>query len=65
MATMPDSLRFTPNQEAQLDAIRAKAKIRHEKARKAAKQKGRNDFPLLPFECSWAFEQQFRRLTPA
>lgn len=45
---------------AELATIQQKAKERHEKARKAARAKGRIDFPLLPFECSWAFETQFR-----
>ncbi len=58
---IPDSLRFTPAQEAELAEIRRKAKIRHEKARKAARQRGRKDFPDLPYECSWAFEEEFRR----
>jgi hypothetical protein len=54
-------LQFTPAQQAQLDAIKQAARVRHEKARKAAAKRGRKDFPLLPFECSWAFEEQFRR----
>lgn len=61
MATMPDSLRLTPAEEQELQGIRTKAKVRHEKARKAAKKRGRKDFPDLPFECSWAYEEQFRR----
>lgn len=61
MAIMPDSLRFTADEQRRLDAIKSAAKIRHEKARKAAAKKGRKDFPDLPFECSWAFEEQFRR----
>ena len=44
-----------------INEIRVVAKIRHEKARKAAKKRGRNDFPMLPIECSWAFEMAFAR----
>jgi len=36
------------------------AKVRHEKKRKSEKARGREDFPLLPYECSWAYEQAFR-----
>jgi hypothetical protein len=63
MAIMPDSLRFTSVEEALLGAIQKRAKERHEKARRAAKKRGRKDFPMLPYECSWAFEQEFRRMT--
>lgn len=45
----------------ELEKVRAAAKVRHEKARKAARKRGRLDFPLLPYECSWAFEQEFER----
>jgi hypothetical protein len=45
-----------------LTEIENASRIRHEKARKAARAKGR-DFPSIPFECSWAFEEQFRRET--
>lgn len=58
---MPDSLRLNPNEQAKLTEIQENAKIRHEAARKAAKKLGRKDFPLLPFECSWAYQEQFRR----
>lgn len=61
MAILPDSMRFTAAEQAELDRIRAAARVRHEKARKAAKRAGRHSFPDLPFECSWAFEEQFRR----
>ena len=61
MALMPDSLRLTPAEQTELDRIRAAARVRHEKARKAAAKAGRKDFPMLPFECSWAYEEQFRR----
>lgn len=61
MSIMPDSMRLTETEQSALDAIKAAAKIRHEKARKAARRKGRVDFPMFPFECSAAFENQFRR----
>ncbi len=61
MSIMPDSMRLTPKQEEQLANIRTVAKARHEKARKAALKRGRTSFPLLPIECSWAYEEQFRR----
>ncbi len=61
MALMPDHLRLTVSQIEELERIKAKAKERHEKARKAAKKAGRKDFPMLPYECSWAFEEKFRR----
>lgn len=44
-----------------LEQIRAAARARHESARKAAKARGRTDFPMLPYECSWAFETQWLR----
>jgi hypothetical protein len=61
MSSMSDSLRFTPAEQAELDLVQSTARGRHERARKAAKQRGRVDFPLLPYECSWAFEEEFRR----
>lgn len=61
MAYLPDSLRLTPNEEAELERRRKVARERHEKARRAALKRGRRDFPSLPFECSWAYEEQFRR----
>jgi hypothetical protein len=48
-------------EQKELESIQAKAKVRHEKARKAAAKRGRKDYPMLPYECSWAFEQEFRR----
>jgi hypothetical protein len=47
--------------QAALENVRRVARDRHQQSRKAARRKGRKDFPLLPFECSWAFEEQFRR----
>lgn len=61
MALMPDALRFSPEEWAQLAAIKAAAVRRHERARTAAARRGRRDFPDLPYECSWAFEEEFRR----
>ena len=59
MAIMPDTLRLSPVQELTLASIRAEAVRRHEKARKAAKARGREHFPDLPYECSWAFETEW------
>ena len=56
---IPEHLRLTPDEEAELESIRVQARANHERKRKAAKQRGRHDFPSLPFECSWAFETQF------
>ena len=61
MAIIPESLKFTPEEQAKLDAIRVKAKMRHERERKAAAKHGRKDYPLQPYECLWAYEEQFRR----
>lgn len=44
-----------------LEEVKRLAKIRHEKERKAARRRGRKDFPMLPYECSWAFEEEFKR----
>ncbi len=49
------------NPSKSLSEIKKEAKVRHEKARKAAAARGRKDFPLLPYECSWAYEQQYDR----
>ena len=61
MAAMPDSLRLTPAEAADLETIREEARERHARARKAAAKRGRIDFPDLPVECSWAYEVQFLR----
>lgn len=58
---MPESLKLTPEERVKLEAIQTKAKERHERERKAAAQRGRKDYPLLPYECSWAYVEQFRR----
>ncbi len=54
-------MNLTDDEMMQLAAIRHEAKIRHEMERKAAKRRGRADFPPLPYECSWAYEEEFRR----
>jgi hypothetical protein len=61
MALLPESLRLTAAEQSKLDQIQTAARLRHEKARQAAAKRGRHDFPLLPYECSWAFEEEFRR----
>lgn len=42
-----------------LAKIKDQARERHEKARRAAKARGRVDFPLFPYECSAAHEHEF------
>ena len=42
MAIMPDYMRLTPAEQQELDGIQAKARQRHEKARKAAAKQGRS-----------------------
>lgn len=49
------------SERIKLSDIQSAAKVRHEKARKAARKKGRKDYPMLPYECSWAFEEEFRK----
>lgn len=61
MSIMPKYMNFTPAEQAKLTDIQTKAKARHEKDRRAARQRGRVDFPGMPYECSWAYEEQFRR----
>lgn len=58
---MPHPLLLTIAERGELDRIRSAAKVRHEKARKAAARRGRHNYPELPYECSWAYEEQFRR----
>ena len=55
---------ITPAAQEELNRIKSDARKRHEKARKAAKQRGRLGFPDLPFECSWAFEEEFLKARP-
>lgn len=57
---LPDHLRLSPENEAKLEKIRQKARELHEAKRKAREKRGL-PFPLLPYECSWAFEEEFRR----
>jgi hypothetical protein len=52
---------MTPEMAIELEKIRAAAKERHELNRKAALKRGRKDFPMLPYECSWAYEMEFIR----
>ena len=59
MGVTNEHTRLTAEEEAELAEIRRLAKIRHEKARRAAATRGRHDFPLFPFEDSWAFGIQF------
>lgn len=61
MAQLPKHLQLSAELESKLEAIRVQARIRHELARKACRARGRVDFPLLPYECSWAYEQEFFR----
>jgi hypothetical protein len=61
MEAIPESLRLTHEEHFELSNIRRLAKVRHNKARLAVAAKGRHNFPYLPFECSWAFKEQFRR----
>lgn len=64
---IPPSLLLTASEEEQLEVIRkaARARARHERERKAAMKRGRKDWPLLPYECSGAFEDEFRRQSRA
>lgn len=50
--------------EAELEKVRAIARSKHEADRKAAAKRGRKDYPNFPYECSWAFEEEFRRKFP-
>jgi hypothetical protein len=43
-----------------LEQVRIIACTRHAKRAKSAKKQGR-DFPLFPYECSWAFEEEWKR----
>ena len=61
MAEMPPGLRFTAAEVEELRRIQKNAKRRHEVTRLAAEASGRHDFPLLPRECSWSYEEEFRR----
>lgn len=65
MAQLPDSLRLTESQSDELNRIREAAKRRHARDRKAASKRGRKYFPDLPYECSWAYEQEFMQRVQA
>ena len=57
---MAKSERFLSVQdEEELEQIKKKARSRHERERRNAKKRGRVDYPLLPYECSWAYEIAF------
>lgn len=60
MSLMPDYLRLDAVDQAELEQIQKVARARLEKYRKARAVKGL-DAPLLPFECSWTYEEEFRR----
>jgi hypothetical protein len=62
MALIPDSFQFTEQEASYLEVLKTRAKARHEQARKEAKRRGRHDFPMLPYECSWAFEEKYRKV---
>jgi hypothetical protein len=61
---MEMKITITPEAGAELNRIKKDARAAHERARKAAKQRGRLDFPDLPFECSWAYEEEFFKACP-
>ena len=61
MAIMTERLRLTEEEKSALQKIIAEAKVRHEKKRQALARRGRGSFPDLPFECSWAFEEEYRK----
>jgi hypothetical protein len=61
VAMLPDSLRLTAAEQAELSEIQRTAQIEFDKRRKAAAKRGRKDYPAFPFECSWAYETQFLR----
>ncbi len=62
MAMMTDAFRLTDLEAETLERYKTNAKKHHEAARKAARKMGRKDFPMLPYECSWAFEETFRKV---
>jgi hypothetical protein len=61
MPLMPAELKLTADEEMRLAAIRIAARDAHDLARRQAARRGRKDFPAAPYECSWAYEEQFRR----
>lgn len=46
--------------EAELGRRQDVARVAHERKRKNAIRQNR-DFPLLPYECSWAYEEELRK----
>jgi hypothetical protein len=56
---MPDYLRLDAADQAELEQIQKVARVCLEKYRKARAAKGL-DAPMLPYECSWAYEEEFR-----
>lgn len=54
-------LDLTPTEERELKRICDEARVRHEKARKAAAARGRHHFPISPYEGSWAHLQECMR----
>jgi len=69
-ATKSPEFALTAEEAAQLEAIRVEARARFEKwkvqetRRRALEGLKKRDFPLSPFECSWAYEQQFTSQLP-
>ena len=57
---VPEALRLAPHEQAELDRIKDAARERHREVYKARTKRGL-PYPESPFECSWAFEEQFRR----
>lgn len=56
--------KLSPEMELALEGVRRAARARHERAREEAARRGRRDFPLLPYECSWTFGEEFGRKWP-
>lgn len=57
---VPDSLRLTPTEQAELDMIKDAARERHQKTYAARLKRGL-PYPESPYECSWAYEEEFRK----
>ena len=49
---------LTPHELAELRAIQDKARKAHQKVYEAKRKKG-EDYPDLPYECSWVYEMEF------
>lgn len=52
--------KLTDDDMAELHDIKSAARKQHERNRKLAAKRGKQ-IPLLPYECSWAFEEEFAR----